>query len=293
MRCPQCHTENRAHRKFCAVCGQALVLACPVCGFVWPDVGSAAAAAALPLPPPRTLPSTSGAPPHRPFATPPLRPPRRRSRSFCACVPPLSDARPGARCAASARRRCPRFGPSRVWRGCSSLRLPRPPARGVAGWLLAACLFRLAAVCPGYGWVLPPVVVGVAGSAAVAWAAACGSLRARCPRGAVVPPPPAAVFRGPWPRPSRCRPVPVFASWGSRAGRLDVARPGLTPLVAAVGSAAPALARQLAGRGVARGGARSRLVGLRAGARRGSPARARCSPSLMPCICLASAAWLC
>jgi len=34
MRCPQCHTENRAHRKFCAACGQELVLACPVCGFV-------------------------------------------------------------------------------------------------------------------------------------------------------------------------------------------------------------------------------------------------------------------
>jgi hypothetical protein len=34
MRCPQCHTENRAHRKFCAACGQELALACPVCGFV-------------------------------------------------------------------------------------------------------------------------------------------------------------------------------------------------------------------------------------------------------------------
>jgi class 3 adenylate cyclase/predicted ATPase len=34
MRCPQCHTENRAGRKFCAACGQALALACPTCGFV-------------------------------------------------------------------------------------------------------------------------------------------------------------------------------------------------------------------------------------------------------------------
>jgi class 3 adenylate cyclase/predicted ATPase len=34
MRCPQCHTENRAGRKFCAACGQALALACPACGFV-------------------------------------------------------------------------------------------------------------------------------------------------------------------------------------------------------------------------------------------------------------------
>jgi class 3 adenylate cyclase len=34
MRCPQCHTENKAGRKFCAACGQALALTCPVCGFV-------------------------------------------------------------------------------------------------------------------------------------------------------------------------------------------------------------------------------------------------------------------
>jgi class 3 adenylate cyclase/predicted ATPase len=34
MRCPQCHTENRAGRKFCAACGQALALACSACGFV-------------------------------------------------------------------------------------------------------------------------------------------------------------------------------------------------------------------------------------------------------------------
>jgi hypothetical protein len=34
MRCSQCHTENKAGRKFCAACGQALALACPVCSFV-------------------------------------------------------------------------------------------------------------------------------------------------------------------------------------------------------------------------------------------------------------------
>jgi class 3 adenylate cyclase/predicted ATPase len=34
MRCPQCHTENKAGRKFCAACGQTLALACPACGFV-------------------------------------------------------------------------------------------------------------------------------------------------------------------------------------------------------------------------------------------------------------------
>jgi hypothetical protein len=34
MRCSQCHTENKAGRKFCAVCGEALALACPVCSFV-------------------------------------------------------------------------------------------------------------------------------------------------------------------------------------------------------------------------------------------------------------------
>jgi TOMM system kinase/cyclase fusion protein len=34
MRCSQCHTENKAGRKFCAACGQALALACPACSFV-------------------------------------------------------------------------------------------------------------------------------------------------------------------------------------------------------------------------------------------------------------------
>jgi class 3 adenylate cyclase len=34
MRCPQCHTENKAGRKFCAACGEALALACPACSFV-------------------------------------------------------------------------------------------------------------------------------------------------------------------------------------------------------------------------------------------------------------------
>ena len=33
MRCPQCHTENRADRKFCASCGAALERACTACGF--------------------------------------------------------------------------------------------------------------------------------------------------------------------------------------------------------------------------------------------------------------------
>jgi class 3 adenylate cyclase len=34
MQCPQCQTENRAERKFCAACGQPLALTCPQCGFV-------------------------------------------------------------------------------------------------------------------------------------------------------------------------------------------------------------------------------------------------------------------
>lgn len=33
MRCPQCQTENRADRKFCASCGAALERACTSCGF--------------------------------------------------------------------------------------------------------------------------------------------------------------------------------------------------------------------------------------------------------------------
>ncbi|HSE75402.1 MAG TPA: adenylate/guanylate cyclase domain-containing protein, partial [Dongiaceae bacterium] len=33
MRCPQCQTENRADRKFCASCGAALERACGACGF--------------------------------------------------------------------------------------------------------------------------------------------------------------------------------------------------------------------------------------------------------------------
>lgn len=33
MRCPQCQTENRADRKFCASCGAALERACAACGF--------------------------------------------------------------------------------------------------------------------------------------------------------------------------------------------------------------------------------------------------------------------
>jgi class 3 adenylate cyclase len=34
MQCSQCHTANKAGRKFCAACGEALTLACPVCRFV-------------------------------------------------------------------------------------------------------------------------------------------------------------------------------------------------------------------------------------------------------------------
>jgi Double zinc ribbon len=34
MRCSQCHSENKAGRKFCTACGQALALACPACSFV-------------------------------------------------------------------------------------------------------------------------------------------------------------------------------------------------------------------------------------------------------------------
>lgn len=33
MRCPQCQTDNRADRKFCASCGAALERACAACGF--------------------------------------------------------------------------------------------------------------------------------------------------------------------------------------------------------------------------------------------------------------------
>ncbi|HKX36763.1 MAG TPA: zinc ribbon domain-containing protein, partial [Rhizorhapis sp.] len=33
LRCPQCQTENRADRKFCASCGVALERACVACGF--------------------------------------------------------------------------------------------------------------------------------------------------------------------------------------------------------------------------------------------------------------------
>jgi hypothetical protein len=34
MQCPRCHADNRAGRKFCAACGQALVLPCSQCAFV-------------------------------------------------------------------------------------------------------------------------------------------------------------------------------------------------------------------------------------------------------------------
>jgi hypothetical protein len=34
MPCPPCQTDNRAGRKFCAACGQTLVVTCPRCAFV-------------------------------------------------------------------------------------------------------------------------------------------------------------------------------------------------------------------------------------------------------------------
>jgi hypothetical protein len=81
MRCPQCHTENRAHRKFCAACGQELVLACPVCGFVnEPDDrfcgGCGQTLTAIPPPEPThpsstTRPEEQPAPPATPMSVTP------------------------------------------------------------------------------------------------------------------------------------------------------------------------------------------------------------------------------
>jgi len=34
MQCVRCHTDNRAGRKFCAACGQALAVPCPHCACV-------------------------------------------------------------------------------------------------------------------------------------------------------------------------------------------------------------------------------------------------------------------
>src|SRR5262249_39448851 len=34
VQCPQCQTDNKIGRKFCAVCGQMLALTCPQCAFV-------------------------------------------------------------------------------------------------------------------------------------------------------------------------------------------------------------------------------------------------------------------
>ncbi|NOT55002.1 MAG: zinc-ribbon domain-containing protein, partial [Deltaproteobacteria bacterium] len=34
MICPQCHTENKPGRKFCAACGQTLPHLCSQCGFL-------------------------------------------------------------------------------------------------------------------------------------------------------------------------------------------------------------------------------------------------------------------
>ncbi len=33
MQCPNCGSENREDRRFCAECGRSLSLACPACGF--------------------------------------------------------------------------------------------------------------------------------------------------------------------------------------------------------------------------------------------------------------------
>ena len=78
MRCPQCHTENRAHRKFCAVCGQELVLACPMCGFVnEPDdrfCGGCGQTIMAILPPEPTHPSSTTWPEEQP-APPAIRMP--------------------------------------------------------------------------------------------------------------------------------------------------------------------------------------------------------------------------
>ena len=32
MRCPSCHHDNRADRRFCTACGATLLVACPSCG---------------------------------------------------------------------------------------------------------------------------------------------------------------------------------------------------------------------------------------------------------------------
>jgi len=34
MKCPRSQVENKAGRKFCSACGQALSIACPHCAFV-------------------------------------------------------------------------------------------------------------------------------------------------------------------------------------------------------------------------------------------------------------------
>jgi Double zinc ribbon/Adenylate and Guanylate cyclase catalytic domain len=70
MRCPQCHTENKAGRKFCAACGQALVLVCPGCGFVnEPEdrfCGGCGQALTTILPPEPTHPSGTARPEEQP-----------------------------------------------------------------------------------------------------------------------------------------------------------------------------------------------------------------------------------
>jgi class 3 adenylate cyclase/tetratricopeptide (TPR) repeat protein len=107
MQCPQCHTENRAHRRFCAACGQELPLACPVYGFVnEPDDrfcgGCGQALTAVPPPEP-THPSNTTRPEEQPapLATfspvaphPPDAERRQLTVMFCDLVDytPLSEA---------------------------------------------------------------------------------------------------------------------------------------------------------------------------------------------------------
>jgi class 3 adenylate cyclase/predicted ATPase len=73
MRCPQCHTENKAGRRFCAACGQALALACPVCGFV-NDPGDrfcgGCGQALTAIPPPELTHPLSITPPEEQLVTP-------------------------------------------------------------------------------------------------------------------------------------------------------------------------------------------------------------------------------
>jgi hypothetical protein len=73
MQCPQCHTENKAGRKFCTTCGHALALACPACGFVNEPGDRLCGGCGQPLtaiPPPEPTQSTRTTPPEEQAATP-------------------------------------------------------------------------------------------------------------------------------------------------------------------------------------------------------------------------------